>query len=403
MNSNLPQSPASPTFTAPDSPSKLRFAGGVAAFLIVVAAVAGLVPRWLHRKELGTLTRDLAVSVVAVVSPGPGPASEGLALPAEIKPLLDAPIFARANGYLKRYLVDIGAEVKEGELLAEIDTPELDQELAQARAQVAQAEAGVNLAKVTAVRWADLVKTTSVSQQEAAEKQSDLDLKNATLEAAKANVHRLEDLRSFGRVTAPFAGTITVRNVDVGQLVSATGNRELFRLAQTGTLRVYVRVPQMVARGIAPGQTAEVTIPELPGRVFSAKVVRTSGAMSADSRTLLTELELDNSKKEILAGSYAQVRFQESKSAPALTLPANTLLFRAEGPQVGIVDRNGQVELRKITLGRDFGSTVEILEGVTPADQVILNPSDSLVSGVVVRVTGAPNAPVAPGASAASH
>jgi RND family efflux transporter MFP subunit len=324
-------------------------------------------------------------------------------LPAEIRPLLDAPIFARANGYLKRYLVDIGAEVKEGELLAEIDTPELDQELAQARAQVAQAEAGVNLAKVTAVRWADLVKTTSVSQQEAAEKQSDLDLKNATLEAAKANVHRLEDLRSFGRVTAPFAGTITVRNVDVGQLVSATGNRELFRLAQTGTLRVYVRVPQMVARGIAPGQTAEVTIPELPGRVFSAKVVRTSGAMSADSRTLLTELELDNSKKEILAGSYAQVRFQESKSAPALTLPANTLLFRAEGPQVGIVDRNGQVELRKITLGRDFGSTVEILEGVTPADQVILNPSDSLVSGVVVRVAGAPNAPVPPGASAASH
>ena len=369
--------------------AKLRNAGIVAALLIVVGAAAGLVPRWLHRNALRAETRELAIRTVSVVTPAPGKNAAGLTLPAEAKPLVEAPIYARTSGYLKRYLVDIGAQVKAGDLLAEIDTPELNQELAQARAQLAQAEAALALAKTTAARWAELVKTSSVSEQEAAEKQADLELKVATVEAARANVHRLEDLQSFERVTAPFAGTITARGTDVGQLVAASSGNELFRLAQTSTLRVFVRVPQAAAQGVAPGQMAELTIPELPGRVFPAKVVRTSGAMSADSRTLLVELEVDNSRGEILAGTYVQVRLTDAKVDPALTLPSNTLLFRSEGPQVGVVGADGKVDLRNVTLGRDFGPTIEILGGVGPADRVILNPADSLVGGTTVRVAEA--------------
>jgi len=369
--------------------AKLRHAAILAAVLIVVGAVAGLVPRWLHRTALRAETRELAIQTVSVVSPVPGKAAAGLTLPAEVKALVEAPIYARTTGYLKRFLVDIGSQVKEGDLLAEIDAPELDHELGQTRAQLTQAEAALTLAKTTAARWAELLKSASVSEQEAAEKQADLNLKVATVEAARANVLRLEDLQSFERVTAPFAGTITARGTDVGQLVISSSGKELFRLAQTGTLRVYVRVPQAAAQGVAPGQIAELTIPEQPGRVFPAKVVRTSGAMSTDSRTLLTELEVDNSRGEILAGTYVQVRLTEAKVAAALTLPANTLLFRSEGPQVGVVGTDGKVDLRSVTLGRDFGPTVEVLGGVGSTDRVILNPADSLVGGITVRVAGA--------------
>ena len=236
-----------------------------------------------------------------------------------------------------------------------------------------------------------MIKSASVSEQEAAEKQADAELKSATVEAARANVHRMEDLQSFERVTAPFGGMITARGTDVGQLIASGSNKELFRLAQTGTLRVYVRVPQAAARGITAGQVAELTIPEMPGRVFPAKVVRTSGAMSADSRTLLCELEVDNAHGEILSGTYAQARFKDAKLDPPLTLPANTLLFRAEGPQVGVVGTGNQVGLRSVALGRDFGPTVEILGGITATDRVILNPSDSLANGETVRVADKTN------------
>jgi RND family efflux transporter MFP subunit len=302
---------------------------------------------------------------------------------------MEAPIYARASGYLKRWLVDLGAKVEAGQLLAEIETPELDQELARARAQLVQADAALSLAKTTADRWAELAKTESVSQQEAAEKQADLALKAATVEAARAEVHRLENLQSFARVTAPFAGTITLRQTDVGQLITAGSGRELFRLAQTSPLRVYVRIPQTAARSMTPGQKAELTVPELPGRVFEAKVVRVSGAMDATSRTLLTELEVDNSRGEILAGGYAQVRFPDLKTEGLLTLPSNTLLFRAEGPQVGVVLPDGKVALHNVTLGRDFGARVEIVAGIAAADRVILNPADSLVSGTTVRIASA--------------
>ena len=374
------EAPASIAEAAASSGVKLRNAAIVAAVLIVIGAVAGLVPRALHRTALIAETRELAMQTVSVVSPTPGKSAAGLVLPAEAKPLVEAPIYARTSGYLKRYLVDIGSQVKAGDLLAEIDTPELNQQLAQARAELTQAEAALALARITDARWAELLKTASVSEQEAAEKKADLALKAATVEASRANVRRLEDLQSFERVTAPFAGTITVRGTDVGQLVASGGGTELFRLAQTGTLRVFVRVPQAAAQGVAPGLMAEVTVPELPGRVFPAKVVRTSGAMSADSRTLLVELEVDNSRGEILAGTYVQVRLTATTANPALTLPANTLLFRSEGPQVGVVGAGDKVELRSVTLGRDFGPTLEILEGIGATDRVILNPADSLVA-----------------------
>jgi RND family efflux transporter MFP subunit len=385
-----PRSAISISEAAASSGAKLRHAAIIAAILVIVGAVAGLVPRWRQRAELRKETRELALQTVAVVSAEPGKGSAGVTLPAEVKPFLDAPIYARSSGYLTNWFVDIGGQVKEGDLLAEIDAPELRQELARSKAELTQAEAALALAKITADRWAELLKTSSVSEQEAAEKKADLELKSANVAAARATVRRLEELQSFSHVKAPFSGTITARGTDIGQLIVAGSGKELFHLTQTSVLRIYVHVPQMAARSILPGQMAELTVPELPGQVFPAKVVRTSGAMSADSRTLLTELQVENSKNEILAGTYAQVRFPDVNLDAALTLPSNTLLFRSEGPQVGLVHRNGKVELRNVTLGRDFGSTVEILGGIKRNDKVILNPADSLVSGALVRVAEAP-------------
>ena len=358
--------------------------------LIVIGGVVGLVPRLRQAAALRSETRELAVPTVSVVSPVRGQPAAGPALPAEVRPTIEAPILARASGYLKRWLVDIGSPVEAGQLLAEIDTPELDQQLAQARAQLAESDAALTLAKTTASRWSELLKTASVSEQEAAEKQADLELKSATVGAAKANVSRLEDLRSFALVKAPFAGTITMRGTDFGDLITAGSPRELFHLAQTRKLRVFVQVPQALAGGIAPGQPAELLVPDVHDRVFPATVVRTAGAMNADSRTLLTELEVDNPRGEILAGSFAQVRFSEANAASVLTLPSNTLLFNADGLHVGVVKSDGKVELRRISLGRDFGATMEVLSGVNLNDRVILNPADSLVDGATVRVAETP-------------
>ncbi|MDY0040459.1 MAG: efflux RND transporter periplasmic adaptor subunit [Desulforhabdus sp.] len=354
--------------------------------LIVTGVAAGLIPRFRQQVEVGAETVELSIPTVAVVSPKPGQAGTALALSAEIKPWVEAPIYARASGYLKRRLVDIGSHVEEGQLLAEIDTPELNQELERARAQLAQAEASLGLAKITAGRWTELLKTASVSEQEAAEKQADFKLKTALADSARAEVRRLEKLQSFSRVTAPFAGRITLRNVDSGDLIVAAGSKEIFHLVQTQKLRVFVQVPQAMARSIGSGQSAEVILPEAPGRTFPARVIRTAGVIAADSRTLLVELEVDNAGGEILAGSYAQVRFSEAKREATLTLPSNTLLFRAEGPQVGVVLPDGKIELRSVKLGRDFGQTTEVLAGVGSQDRVIVKPSDSLANGILVNV-----------------
>ncbi len=388
---NPTETPATPQAVRPVRLSRVLAA---VALVLIVCLFAGLLPRWRHQTALRAETLESLLPTVSVVSPQPGQTGFGLPLPGELKPFAEAPIYARASGYLKRRYVDIGTNVTAGQLLAEIDVPELNQELAQARAQLAQAGAALALAQLTAARWAELVKTSSVSEQEAAEKQSDLTLKSATVEAARASVRRLEELQSFTRVTAPFAGTVTIRNTDVGQLITAGSGKELFHLEQTSILRLYVRVPQAAARGVAVGQKAELTIPELPGKVCPAIVVRTAGAMDAQSRTLLVELQVDNASGVILAGSYAQVQFPEVKLEASLTLPSNALLFRAEGAQVGVVLADGKVDLRNVALGRDFGTTVEVLGGVKPTDRVILNPGDSLVSGLTVRIA-APPAPTA--------
>lgn len=354
--------------------------------LIAVGVIAGLVPRLRQQAGLAVETQKRALSQVSVVSPKPGQPASGLPLSAEIKPLAETPIYARANGYLKKRLVDIGSHVEAGQLLAEIDTPELNQELARARAQLTLAEAALAHAKTYSTRWAFLLQTGSVSDQENADKQNDLKLKSAAAESARADVRRLENLQSFAKVSAPFAGIITARNIDTGDLIVAAGSKELFHLAQTRMLRVFVQVPQGMAMAIRPGQTAEMTLPEVVGKKFPAKVIRTAGVIAADSRTLLVEMEVDNSKEEILAGSYALVRFSEAKMEPILTLPGNTILFRAEGPQVGVVLENGKVEMRPVKLGRDFGQMMEVLAGVGLRDNVIVNPSDSLKTGALVSV-----------------
>ncbi len=355
--------------------------------LILAGVIAGLIPRVLHRRALGKETAELSVPTVEVVLPIPGQASASLTLPAEVKAFVEAPIYARASGFLKRWYFDIGARIEAGQLLADIDTPELDQQLSGARAELVQAEAARALSKITAARWAELLKTSSVSEQENAEKQADLALKEANVDAAKANVHRFEDIQSFTHVLAPFAGVLTVRDIDTGDLISS--GKELFRLADISKLRVFVHVPQSATLSVAPGLEAALTVPEMPAHPFAAKVVRTAGAIDASSRTLLTELEVENPHNEILAGAYAQVSFGDLKRDPALVLPSNTLLFRAEGMQVGVVGPDGRVELHSIIIGRDFGRTIEILSGVKAGDRVIVNPADSLVSGATVRVVEA--------------
>lgn len=358
----------------------------VLLLLIVAAVIVGYLPRHHQQNTLRSTTRALAIPTVTAISPKPVTASVAPLLPAEIRPYTESSIYARASGFLKKWHVDLGAEVKAGQLLAEIETPELDQDLLHSKAELKQAEAALELSRTTAARWAELVKTASVSEQESAEKQADLALKTATVDAARAAVHRLEELKSFARVTAPFEGTITARRTDTGDLIRADAAKELFRLAQTKTLRIFVRVPQGAARSVKAGHLAELMIPELPGKIFAAKVVRTSGAMSAESRTLLTELEVDNSKSELLAGSYAQVRLTDSAPEAPITVPSNTLLFRASGPHVAIINAETKVELRPVTLGRDFGPTVEILSGVAASDRIVLNPPDSLVGGMTVRL-----------------
>jgi RND family efflux transporter MFP subunit len=371
------------------SPMKILLAVAVAALLLVIGIAAGLIPRSRLRNELNVETRQLSVDTVAVVSPKPGQSSSGLPIAAEVKPGIETPIYARASGYLRRRLVDIGTHVEAGQLLAEIDTPELEQELDRAQGQLAQAEAALGLSKTTAARWADLLKTASVSEQENAEKQGDFKLKTASAESARAEVRRLERLKSFARITAPFAGTITLRNIDEGDLINAGTGRELFHLAQTRKLRIFAEVPQAMARSIRTGQTAEMTVAEIPGRTFAPRVVRTAGVLAADSRTLTVELELDNSKGEIMAGGYAQVRFSQAKMEAAMTLPASAFLFRAEGAQVAVVKADRTVELRTVKLGRDFGQTIEVLTGVSARDRIIVNPSDSLSTGAVVSVAQA--------------
>lgn len=374
-----------PTPTAPP-PVRLTRIGLVVIVLVIIGLFVGLVPRLISRHKLNAETRADGIITVDIVSPVATKPDLGTPLPAEVQPFMQASIHARASGYLKNWFVDIGTAVTNGQLLAEIDSPELDQQLAQAKAQLDQTKAALALAKITADRWSELLKTASVSDQEAAEKASDLALKEADTAAAQANVQQLEELKKFDLVTAPFAGTVTVRNTDIGQLINAGSGAELFRLAQTDPLRVYVRVPQPMIHAIATGQHAELTFQELPGKIFTATVMRTAGAVDASSRTLLVELQVPNPDGKIFSGSYAQVRFSDALDTRVLMLSDNALVFRAQGMQVAVLDASNTVHMRSIKLGRDSGSTVEVLNGLEAADRVIINPPDSIADGMIVQI-----------------
>lgn len=385
-----PAPPAAP-------PVRLGRYAVAAVVLVAVAFAAGWFPRVRQRRAVAQTTQQLAVPFVTVVSATPGKSVTPVSLPAEIRPQMEAALYARATGYVRRWTVDLGTSVTNGQVLAELDTPELTQELAQATARVNEAVAAEDLARKTAERWEEMRRIRVVSAQDADEKSSELVLRTAQLESARAEVRRLESLIGFAKVTAPFDGIVTARRLEVGQLVSAGAGTELFHLAQTRTLRVFVRVPQTLAASIAIGQTAEVTFNELPNRQFPARVVRTSGALDPVSRTLLTELELPNPEGTILPGGFAQVRFTDVHPEPVVTLPANTLLFRNDGPKVAIARADSRVELRSVTLGRDLGPSIEILRGVAPTDRVILNPADSISEGAAIQIHS-PQA--APGATA---
>lgn len=386
----------------PDDPADSRLGKsprlGLIFLGVVVVAGAGIVTGYLPRAKARAATaiesKQLAILTVTVVRPAPAKATAPLTLSGELKPQAEAAIHARANGYVKSWSADIGDTVKEGQIIAELETPEIDHELAEARAELNQATAAQALAKTTGDRYAHLRAGHGVSDQEVEEKLADVKLKDAAAEAANAKVERLENLTSFGKIKAPFAGTITARKIDVGQLVNSGSGLELFHITQTARLRVFVRVPQSYAPSITVNQTAALTLSEKPGVKIDARIVRTAGSIDPASRTLLTELEVDNKDGKLLSGSYAQVLLTGARTDPAITVPSNALLFRAEGPQVGIVHADGKVELRSVQPGRDFGPITEILGGVTPEDQVILNPADSLVTGLTVRIA-AKEAPAA--------
>jgi RND family efflux transporter MFP subunit len=376
--------------TAPPGRPGKRWIVALIAFLIVaVVVISGIVPRVRARATLRSETNQLAVPAVVVAQPKRSAPGQEVILPANVQAFKDAPIYARTNGYLKRWYVDIGAHVKTGQLLAEIDTPEVDQQLHQARADLSTSEANVHLSEITANRYQGLLKSDSVSQQDADNASGDYAAKKAIVQSAQANLRRLEELQSFQRIYAPFDGVITVRNTDIGQLIdsgSGAGPKsELFHIAAPGKLRVYVNVPQVYSRVAKPGLKADLTLAEFPGRRFEGTLVRTADAIDSASRTLLVEIEVNNPTGELLTGSYAEVHLKLPGNVSTFTIPVNTLLFRSEGLRVAVV-KDGKAELIPVTLGRDFGSDVEVVAGLNGDESLVVNPPDSIVSGQPVRL-----------------
>ncbi len=361
----------------------------LALAVVATVVISGIVPRVRARAALRAETNQLAVPAVIVVQPKRAAPGQEIVLPANVQAFKDAPIYARTNGYLKRWYADIGAHVRQGQLLAEIDTPEVDQQLHQARADLSTAEANMHLSEITATRYLGLLKSDSVSQQDADNATSDYAAKKAIVLSGQANVHRLQDLQSFQKIYAPFDGIITQRNTDIGQLIdsgsSGGAKSELFHIAAPGKLRVYVNVPQIYSRLTKPGLKADLTLAEFPGRHFEGTLVRTADAIELASRTLLVEIEVRNPTGELLSGAYAEVHLKIPGSVATFTIPVNTLLFRAEGLRVASV-QDGKASLIPVTLGRDYGSEVEVLTGLNGDERLVVNPPDSIVSGQQVRL-----------------
>lgn len=365
--------------------------------IVVVAAVVviwGISSRKEANAQLAQETEDLAVPTVAVTHPKAGVPQQELVLPGDMQPYIDAPIFARTNGYLKKWYADIGTEVKSGQLLAEIDAPEVDQQLDQAKADLATAEANLKLAEITAVRYQDLLKTDSVAQQDVDNATSNLEARKTTAESSRSNVKRLEDLQSFEKVYAPFDGLITARNTDIGALIDSGSSggtaRELFHIAAVNKLRVYVNVPQLESPEVKPGLKADLALTEFPGRRFEGTVVRSSGAIDNSTRTLLTEVDVENPNHLLKPGGYVEVHLKLPSPVSTFTLPVNTEIFKSAGLQVAVVKNGNKVALIPITPGRDFGTDIEVVAGLKGDELVVLNPSDSLTDGATVRVAEAP-------------
>lgn len=377
-------------------PRRVRWGVVVAVLVVLALAAQGI---WSRRDAQAALEREAVHASqlsVEVVHPQKSSAGLDLVLPGNVQAFLDTPVYARTNGYLKKWYADLGAHVKAGQLLAEIDTPEVDDQLRAARADLANAQANYALAKSTADRWMGMLQTKSVSKQETDEKVGDMLAKKGTLDAARFNVARLEKLQSFQKVLSPFDGIVTARNVDVGALIDAGSSggpaKELFHVAQADRLRVYVNVPQAYALQIKPGENAFLTLTETASKHYPGKVVRTAGAVDPQQRTMLVEVDVDNASGEVLPGAYAQVHFTLGAGAAPFTVPGNALLFRPDGVKVATVD-NGQhgqhVKLVTVTLGTDFGTRVAIASGLSGDEQVIVNPQDSIVDGAPVRIVAA--------------
>ena len=367
-----------------------RFFITVAALVLVIAfgIVQGVHSRTAAAANLNQVAQASAIPVVEVVHPNLGADGQEIALPGNAQAFNDTPIYARTRGYVKHWYVDIGAHVKQGQLLALIETPELDQQLEQARADLKTAQANLEIAQITAARWQNLVKTNSVSQQETDQAVSDLNAKQALVAANKANVDRLEQLQAFERITAPFDGVITARNTDIGDLIQADNisTKEIFHLASIRKLRIYVPVPEVYAPNVRNGESVKVTVDAFPNEEFGGTVVRNSNAIDLNTRTLNVEVDVDNRTEHLFPGAYAFIHLKLPASAGSVMISSNALLFRSEGLRAGVV-RNGHVVLTPITIGQDYGSTVEVLSGLTPSDAVIVNPSDSLPDGSAVRVS----------------
>jgi RND family efflux transporter MFP subunit len=367
---------------------------GLAVTVIVVAALlmSGIWSRVRARTELNIETAQAALTAVSVVSPKQTTPAEEIILPGNVQPYITSPIYARTNGYLKKWYFDIGARVKEGELLAVIETPEVDQQLQQARSNLLTAQANLELASITKTRYQGLLKSNAVSQQDVDNAVGTYNANNSIVEADKAAVQQYSALVSFEKVYAPFDGVITARNTDIGDLISSGSSSnvktDLFHIAQPGKLRVYVNVPEEYSRGIKVGITADLSLAEFPDRKFHGKLVRTADDINVTTRTLLVEIDVDNPTGTLLTGSYAEVHLAVPTQASTFLLPVNTLLFRTEGLRVGIV-KDGKVVLTAVTPGHDFGNQIEVVSGLKSDDQVIINPPDSIVSGQEVQIVQA--------------
>jgi membrane fusion protein, multidrug efflux system len=362
----------------------------IAGALVTAALAVGTVPRLLARSTLAQQTEDLSVPAVSVVTPKAGSAVQTLDLPANVQPFQDVAIFARTSGYVAHWYVDIGTQVTAGQLLAVIASPEVDAELAQAKATAASAAADYGIAKITAERWQQLLKTNAVSQQEAEQDTALMRARGEALTAARANVNRLTDLQSFERIQAPFTGIVTARGIDTGNLIdsgSAGGPRtEMYHLMQTDMLRVFADVPQDSVRDATVGTKATLTLSQWPDRKFDAAITRTAGAIDPVTRTLRVELDVPNPDGALLPGAYAILHLHSTSATPRISIPVSALVFRPEGVEVATVNAANRVSLQSVKLGRDFGATVEVLSGLDGRERVIANPNDGIASGDAVRV-----------------